>query len=374
MTAELMTRSVMADPNSAPAGVAAGISWYQVREIASAGATGSSGEPVTDDTVFDLASVTKVAATTCTLQRLAALGEVNVDDPVRTFLPDSPCTDDTTLADLLSHRAGLWEWQPLYLSGRDPWQTINDLPLRYAPHSGRHYSDLGFMLLGRIISKITGLPLDGAVSELVTGPLGLSSMVFRPKSPQQFCAAAEPRPVPGIASSAWGDDAERQMVATGEPYPIVVDKIDFSWRTTEICGEVDDGNSFYAFGGISGHAGLFSTVGDLLTLAASLASETYELWGEQASARFFADGPDAGQALGWRSMPIRLEGRRTRMLWHHGFTGTAVGFIPHNGFAVAMVTNRLLAGRPVPTRELWEPALETISALTLEEDKEGMTR
>ena len=142
----------------------------------------------------------------------------------------------------------------------------------------QHYSDLGFLLLGRIISAVTGLPLDAAVRELVTAPLGLDRTGYGP--------IAAP-----VASSSVGDAAERRMVATGEPYPILTADRDFAWREGEITGSVNDGNSFHAAGGVSGHAGLFSTADDLLTLGAALAAPVRhpELWDPDAVAELFRD-------------------------------------------------------------------------------------
>src|SRR5690606_23826199 len=153
----------------------------------------------------------------------------------------------TTLRHLIQHRAGLWEWQPLYLDPRDAWEQIDALPLRYPLDEGRHYSDLGFMLLGRVVASVTALPLDAAVRELVTGPLALSRTGYGPVGAP-------------VAASATGDRVERRMVETGEPYPVLAAAHDFVWREEEIAGVANDGNCFHALGGISGHAGLFSTV------------------------------------------------------------------------------------------------------------------
>jgi CubicO group peptidase (beta-lactamase class C family) len=337
---------------AAPRGAVAGVVTDAGRDIAAGGLADLAGTPMTTATAFDIASVSKVAATTTAMLRLVSGGELGFDDPVDRFVPGAACVPGTTVRHLLQHRAGLWEWQPLYLDREhdsDPCAAMDAIPLRYGLDEGRHYSDLGFLLLGRVIAAVTGLPLDAAVRELVTGPLGLTRTGYGP--------FAGP-----VASSAVGDTAERRMVATGEPYPILTARRDFAWREGEITGVANDGNCFHAFGGVSGHAGLFSTAEDLLTLGSALAAPERhpELWHPDAVADLFHDGPDAGQALGWRSDTVVVSGRPTRMLWHPGFTGCALGVIPGAGTAAVLLSNRLFAPEPAPTEALWRMALPAL--------------
>ena len=152
------------------------------------------------------------------------------------------------------------------------------------------------------------------------------------------------------------------MVATGEPYPVLTADTDFAWRIDEISGVVNDGNCFHALGGVSGHAGLFSTADDLLTLGTALAAPERhpDLWHPETVAELFREGPDTGQALGWRSDTVAISGRPTRMLWHPGFTGCALGVIPGSGIATVLLTNRLFAPEPTPTETLWRAALPAL--------------
>jgi CubicO group peptidase (beta-lactamase class C family) len=346
VSAAQAVEQLLAGP-SAPAGAVVGIRAPGERdEIFAAGRADLAGTAVSGETAFDVASVTKVAATTTALLALASRGALGFDDAVSRFVPHARAT---TIRQLLLHRAGLWEWQPLYLDGGDPVAAADALPPRYAIDEGRHYSDLGFMLLGRIVAAVAGLPLDQAIRDLVTDPLGLRCTGFGP--------AAAP-----VAASALGDAAERRMVATGEPYPVLSPSRDFAWRENEILGEANDGNCFHAFGGVSGHAGLFSTADDLLTLGAALADaeQHTDLWRPDVVTELFRDGPDPGQALGWRSRAVDVDGRRMRMLWHPGFTGCALGLIPEARTSVVMLTNRLLAAHPAPTETLWRSALRTL--------------
>lgn len=344
----------------APLGAVVGVSDRGTLDVSAAGVRTIAGEPMTTSTVFDIASVSKVAGTTAALHRLVRLGMMGFDDPLDRFLPASPCAAATTVRDLLLHRAGLWEWQPLYLSAH-PRRAVDELPLRYEPGTGRHYSDLGFMLLGDVVSVVAGAPLERALRYLVHAPLGMADTGFG-------SGAAE------VAASSRGDEAERRMVATGEPYPVVraADR-DHVWRTAELVGEANDGNCFHAFGGISGHAGLFATAADLLALAASLSARpdaAEDLWGADVSADVFRDGPDAGQALGWRSLGVSLRGEKRRMLWHPGFTGCALGFVPGEDLAVVLLTNRLFAEKPRPVTDMWVDALAAVPDLTVLPDWE----
>ena len=320
---------------SAPPGRVVGVSRAGRRSVAASGVAGSGGEAVTPDTLFDLASVTKVVVTTCLLHRLAVLRELTLDDRVDRYLRWSPCPA-VSLRTLAYHRAGLWEWQPLYLTA-DPVGSLAGLPLRYSPGSGRHYSDLGFMMLGLVVEAVTGLNLREALAEIICAPLALRHLSFGPVSAP-------------VASSSLGDAIEQRMVETGEPYPVLFEDPGFGWREAELVGEANDGNAFHAFGGVAGHAGAFAATNDLLTLLESLAGGA-DFWGDCGGV--FADGPDEGQAFGWRSMTTGS----ARWLWHPGFTGCAVGFVPGEGTAVAMLTNRLLADDPAPTEALWRDVL-----------------
>lgn len=336
--------ALLAGP-SAPVGAVVAVAGPDGRELTAGGLTRPGGAPVTERTSFDLASVTKVV-TTCALHRLAVLGEIALDDPVSHYL-ETPCVAGTTLVDLLQHRAGLWEWQPLYLAD-DPLEALRSLPPRYLLRQGRHYSDLGFMLLGQVVAAVAGMTLGEAVRALVAEPLGITGLCFGPVAGD-------------VAAGGVGDDVERAMVRTGRPYPVLFSEAGFRWREAVTVGEANDGNAVHAFAGVSGHAGLFGTANDLLTLASSLASpETDELWGTAVRDRVFADGPDAGQALGWRSQLVQTGGRPERMLWHPGFTGCVVGFLSGRGLAVVMLANRLLASEPAETAALWARVLDNL--------------
>jgi CubicO group peptidase (beta-lactamase class C family) len=218
--------------------------------------------------------------------------------------------------------------------------VLDSLPLRYRPGTERHYSDLGFMHLGRLVAAVFGGTLADAVRTLALDPAGLHSTGFGPVDP-----AGAP-----VAASAWGDRTEQRMVATGDPYPVLWTARTFRWRENLLTGEVDDGNCAHAWGGTAGHAGLFGTVDDLLDAALALGHRLHD--GDPQG--LGEPGPDPGQTLGWRVREVATTRGLGTVLWHPGFTGCAVGLLPHGRGAVALATNRLLAdGAPLTTERLW---------------------
>lgn len=310
----------------------------------------------------DAGSITKIVATVASLMTLVDGGQVDVDDPVSRYLPafDARATDarETTVRDLLEHRAGLWEWWPLYLSGvrgDDAIARAVALPRRYPRGAGRHYSDIGFILLGALVARVAGEPLADAVRHLALEPFGLNETSYA-------------TPVPGgpIVASSAGDAIERAMVDSGVPYPVSGSSRDFSgWRTHVLVGEVNDGNAFHAFDGAAGHAGLFTTAGDLLVFArGTLASCQGDGPVRRATARqFVAAGTDPGQALGFRIWRDARSGGAVTgcgpddgvAIGHTGFPGVAFAMLPDQQAAAVMVTNRLHApGAPRATEPMWQ--------------------
>jgi CubicO group peptidase (beta-lactamase class C family) len=365
MNARSALQSVAAGLIGDAAGVVLGVSVHGERTIVASGqATVGTAEPMTVDTVFDLASVSKVVGTTTALMALVSTGELRLDMRVSALVPSFAGSSDSTIRDLLAHRAGLWEWQPLYLApgvGDDANAVVDAIEPRYRPGTGRHYSDLGFIYLGRVLEVATGIALADAITELALEPLQLHDTTFHPAAQH-----SSDRPT---AASSFGDRAERQMVASGEPYPVRWPAAGFAWREQELIGQPNDGNCFHAFGGVAGHAGLFSTVEDLLDFADILGGHggLTAPWDRSVAQEFFAAGPDLEQALGFRRTPIEVAGERHALLWHPGFTGCAVGFVPTLALSMALGSNRLLTsdrdGTPVPTVQLWQPLVEAAAAL-----------
>ncbi|WP_433172763.1 serine hydrolase domain-containing protein [Actinoallomurus sp. CA-150999] len=290
----------------------------------------------------DAGSVSKVVGTTAALMALVDAGEVTLDAPIARHLPE--LDRHGTVRDLLEHRAGRWEWWPLYLKGvrgDDAVSLAARLPLRYRPGERRHYSDLGFILLGALVARVGG-DLAAAVDELVLRPFGLTETRY-----------ATPAPGGPVAASSPGDTIEQDMIRTGVPYPVDGAVTDFDgWRDHVLVGEVNDGNAFHAFDGVAGHAGLFTTAADLLRFATGLLSR---LDGDgpirrDTVAEFLTAGADPHQALGFRVWDLPSG----PAVGHTGFPGVAFAVLPEHRAGVVMITNRLHAGGPPrATERMW---------------------
>jgi CubicO group peptidase (beta-lactamase class C family) len=295
----------------------------------------TSPPPVTTGTMFDLASVTKVMGTTMGVMRLVDQGRVDLDAPVHRYLPDfrDVHKDSITVRHLLSHSAGLVQWQPLYYHAsneRAAYRVIRDMPLQWGVGEGRHYSDFSFMLLGYIVERVSGQRLDVFLDSAIYRPLGLDSTTFVPRQ-HGFTR---------FAATEQGNVYERHMVYDSTfGYRYLGDPTAWSgWRHHVLNGEVDDGNSYYAHGGIAGHAGLFSTAGQLRVLLDMLvsggATPPRMVSGDVIHRFLTRDRYD--NYLGWMRSSSLPEGS----FYHTGFTGTYVLGVPKYGLSVVLLTNR----------------------------------
>jgi CubicO group peptidase (beta-lactamase class C family) len=275
----------------------------------------------TGDTVYDLASLTKVLATVTLSLVLAERGAWSLDDPVATWVDGFP-RGDTTLRQLLTHTSGLVPHREFYRLGRGV-AAIRPLVLAEvvdAVAGPVSYSDLGYMLLGWAIEQCAGPPFEQLVGELVTAPLGMSRTRFRPPASARR----------GIAATELDGD---QRLEPG-----------LVW------GEVHDGNA-WALGGIAGHAGLFAPAEDLaLFLRAFLAPDRHPVLGAASIAemtRRQAGAPPDTRALGWRLDAGDWGRWGPAAFWHTGFTGTSLLVDPDAGLGVV-----LLLGGIHPVRRL----------------------
>ncbi len=350
-----ITEGLLSAPGHGPSAVAVGVSDLEhdlVRSVRGhARVLGlADPAPLADEPVFDVGSVTKVVVTTGLVMTLVDRRALGLDDPVVHWFPG--LDEHITVRDLLEHQAGLWEWWPMYVAGAttaaEAMTVIQELPLRYAPRSGRHYSDLGFMLLGEIVAAELGAPLDEVAAAELFEPLGLRSTCFRPVE----------RSIRVVATSP-GDWYEQRMVDTGSPYPVPVRSDAFAgWRTHPLVGEVNDGNCWHAFGGVSGHAGLFTTVPDLTRFGRAVLSSLRGLgpWSADVVAEFVRPGRDAGQGLGFRVSPAGT-------VWHPGFPGARFAVVPDRGLVVALLTNRLhTTGEPRGIDPEWAQLIQAVEA------------
>ncbi len=215
--------------------------------------------------MFDLASLTKVVGTTTSIMLLVDRGLIKVDDPVGKFIQAFNVGEkkQITIRNLLTHTAGLITWYPLFYRASDKqeaYQLIGGLPLAFPVGKVRRYSDLGFILLGEIIEKVSGMPLDQFDQKNIFIPLGMNHTMYNPLANGKFTK---------FAATSHGNPYETRMVhdtSLGYVFREINPDQWNGWRKYTLRGEVNDGNAWYALHGVSGHAGLFSTVDDLQKL------------------------------------------------------------------------------------------------------------
>jgi len=275
---------------------------------------------VTDSTLFDLASLTKVVATTSVAMRLEQDSALDLDRTVASYLPEltDPAKAGITVRMLLTHTGGLEAGAPLHRTfrGRDAFlQQINARPLKQAPGAATIYSDWDLVLLGLVIERVTGKPLDVVANEQLFAPLGMRDTRFRPD------ASLRPR----IAATEVAQD-----------------------RGGLIWGEVHDPNA-WAMGGVAGHAGLFGSARDLAVFAQMLLDNGryngVRLLRPATVARWTApQGRGASRALGWDTPSGESSAGRyfsPRSFGHTGYTGTSLWIDPERGLFVVLLTNRV---------------------------------
>lgn len=351
----------LGDAAQHPAGAVAGVRTPASTQVVAGGmallpGAGEDGAAMTPATLLDLASVTKVAATTVLVMRLVADGLLTLDTRVGTVLPGFGSGDEVTLEHLLTHTSGLPPWLPLYCETTDrakALEAVRRTPLGAGPGRTWTYSDLGFILAGAVVEAVTGLRLDAAFAGLVAEPLGLANIGYGPVTPRLAAASAD------------SDGYEAAMVASGRPYAVPYVVTDFAgWRPGPVRGEVSDGNAAHALGGVAGHAGLFADVGDLLRLGAALLPGAGFV-PDPVVRRFASPTPvEHRQGVGFRRRVLATPAGPATMLWHGGFTGTFWGLAPDLGLVVAGGATRLHGTiGPLPTRPpAGEPALPRIVA------------
>ena len=295
--------------------------------------------PATLETIFDLASLTKVIATTTLTMRLSDGGHLALSDPLSRWLPEWRGRDraGVTIGDLLTHSSGLAAYLPLYrdYTGRAEFQqAICTLPLEYEPGSRSIYSDLGFILLGFILE--TAHPPDGSFTG-AAGAFDPSAALSRQFQP--LASDLSPEPLAFKPPRAWWARCA----------PTEIDP----WRGRLLQGEVHDENC-WALGGAAGHAGLFGTAGAVGSFArAVLRTMRGEpiLAAADTMRRFATRGvvPESSRAFGWdTALPTSSCGTRMSpsAIGHTGFTGTSLWIDPERDLYVALLTNRVH-----PTRE-----------------------
>jgi len=277
-------------------------------------------EDVTLSTVFDLASLTKVVATTAMAMSLYKRGQLDLQQPIIAFLPEFRAVDSrrnqVSAEMLLAHSSGLPAYVKLFERARTR-ESLLDLAfkvsLEIAPGTRAEYSDIGFILLGELLQRITGEPLDAFCAREVFMPLKMRSTRFCP--PAQFRTSIPPT----------RDDRE--------------------FRHRVIQGEVHDENAS-VMGGIAGHAGAFGNTVDLMKFSACMLGHVPQLFSPETTAFFTRrqQSPSGtSRALGWDtpSVPSQSGSRFSpRSFGHLGYTGTSLWIDAECGVAIALLTNR----------------------------------
>jgi CubicO group peptidase (beta-lactamase class C family) len=289
--------------------------------------TPGAARPMRQDTVFDLASLTKVVATTTVTLALAGDGRLGLDEPVARYLP-APWP--VTIRQLLTHTSGLpasvkfYEW---CADADQLWRELFATPLEAPPGTRVAYSDLGFMLLGRLAATVAGEPLDALFRRLVAVPLGLPDTGYLPDGAPAASGPAASAPAGGFAATERRPD--------GTPWT----------------GIVHDENA-RLLGGVAGHAGLFATEADLATFAAWWVSSAdgpvpAALRREAESCQ--TPGLDGRRGLGWTRIADRYDILGTAWpdsaVSHTGFTGTSLALDSPTGLWAILLTNAVHWGR-----------------------------
>ena len=306
--------------------------------------------PVQPTTIYDFASLTKPLATATSVLLLIQRAKVALEGPVQQVLAELEGTPigQATVRDLLTHRSGLPGWRPFYerldaggvvpeLSGgkqsvkQHVLKMIRDEPLIYVRGERSVYSDLGFMLLGFLVERLSGMALDLWCEEEIVRPLRADPMMFCPTA--------------GRAQR----DVMRPIVDVSRIAPTEQDE----WRNRLLHGEVHDENAA-AMGGVAGHAGLFGTAESVLAVSGAWLSGYHgrkSILGGELVRQFTTRQKSAARsswALGWDTPSVPSSSGShfsERSFGHLGYTGTSLWIDPLCELEVVLLSNRVHPSR-----------------------------
>ena len=288
-------------------------------------------KPVTDRTLFDMASVTKLMSTTMIALRLMEEGAFSPYDPIARLLGDAGNYGSVQLRHLMNHTSGLSPHIPLYSVCADPSEAIGTIlassPLG-KPGEEVRYSCMGYILLGRILETIAGAPLDRLAQELVFSPLGMRSACFNPLSRPDLIDPSAP-------------DIAATELSRHTGYYIV--------------GPVHDENAHF-LGGVSGNAGVFASLDDMIRFAKMLSNrgslEGKRFLGRRTFELAIRDYTPGLAEHRWYGFSLRLndlsasgEFTTPGSYGHNGYTGTSVYCDAKTGIAAILLTNSVHYGR-----------------------------
>lgn len=318
------------------------------------------GLPVQVSTIYDLASLTKPLVTVTSLVLLIQQGKVGLDDSIQQIfveLEGAPI-GPATVRDLLTHRSGLPGWRPLYerleaegivaeLSGGNPLvkqyvlKMIRDEPLVYARGERSVYSDLGFILLGFLVERLSGTVLDRWYEETIVRPLGADPLLFCPTA------------------------GRRQSLI--DPSRIAPTERD-ERRNRLLCGEVHDENAG-AMGGVAGHAGLFGNAESVMVVSGAWlrAYRGHESIFDGELVRQFATRQESAAgsswALGWDTPSVPSSSGSCfseRSFGHLGYTGTSLWIDPLCQLEVVLLSNRVHPSRKNEKIKIFRPLIHDL--------------
>lgn len=294
--------------------------------------------------VFDVASLTKIATATQVLLLISS-GRLRLADEILSVLPSlnesgllKSRLSKVDIYSLLTHTSGIVDWYPFYAHHDLPFEQVLAIALeRYGPADGMVYSDLNFMLLGKVLERVQRKPLDACLREDLVLPLGLGKMHYHAD------------PSDDIIPSSYGNPIEEKMCAERNiPFD--------GWRAHEpLTGGCNDGNAFYYFGGVAGSAGIFADA-----LSYERLCRFYMTSDDPLMIRATRD-LEEGRGLG-----LDTGERYPRGCGHTGFTGTSIFFSKALDIGVVAFTNRLYLKDSLPEgmqafrRELHEAVIRAM--------------
>lgn len=290
--------------------------------VAQGGHTYDASAPtVSSQTIYDLASITKIITATAVLA-LVSRGEMALTHRVHHFLPDNQA-HDVTLMHLLTHTSGIRIRLSAHAqSGADAlWQAVHSIRPSYHPGNVVEYANVNTLLLGAVIERVTSMPLDRALDELVLAPVQMSMTRFNP--PEEWHANIPPTEI----------DDVRGVVH----------------------GRVHD-ESCAALGGVAGHAGLFGSIADMLRfgeswIATLAGASPWQITPELAQQSVTIQTPSnqLGCGLGWMMRRQSFMGRYVNeAVGHTGFTGPVIGLVPSQRLVWSVLCNRTWPTRVTP--------------------------
>ncbi|HZT57924.1 MAG TPA: serine hydrolase domain-containing protein [Pyrinomonadaceae bacterium] len=297
------------------------------------------------ETIYDLASLTKPLVTGLLAAIHVERGAVGLDSEVSNYLPEFATGEKraVTVRQLLTHTSGLPAWRPLYLlADGDPARVLEVIaaqPLERTPGSRVVYSDLGFITLGLLLQKVSGVALAELARREIFRPLELKRTFFNPEKSLQTAVAA---------CESGGNAYERETCGAEQGARQFQ-----NWRTSLIWGEVHDGNAYF-LGGAAGHAGLFSTARETLRIAEQFLAGSTALLKPETCVLFrenMTGGLNEARSFAWQlaATPDSTAGALLPpdSFGHLGFTGTSCWIDPARERVLILLTNRTHA-RPLP--------------------------